>query len=36
MKADNQGIKLDIELENIGSGNGLFSPIILHDENRIK
>lgn len=36
MKADSQGIKLDIELENIGYEVKLYSPIIEHDENRIK
>lgn len=36
MKADSQGIKLDIKLENIGYELGLYDPIIYHDENRIK
>ena len=36
MKADSQGIVLEMILENIGYEKGLYNPIILHDENRIK
>ena len=36
MKADSQGIKLEMELENIGYETGKFKPLIYHDEHRIK
>ena len=36
MKADSQGIKLEIELDNIGYEARNFSPLIYHDEHRIK
>ena len=36
MKADSQGILLEMNMENIGYEKGMHNPIILHDENRIK
>ena len=36
MKADSQGIALEIQNENLGFEDGLYNPIITHDENRIK
>ena len=36
MKADSQGILLEMKLENIGSGPYQYDPMIFHDENRVK
>ena len=36
MKANDQNIKLYAEFHNIGFGEDEFSPIIFHDEHRVK
>ena len=36
MKADDLGIELKAQFNNIGIAPGQISPIIIHDEHRIK